>query len=184
MDQIAGALTVAHRQGVVHRDIKPDNILLDEGGNAYLSDFGIAKVLGAVVDQTQGDALTGSPAYVSPEQIQSGPITPLTDVYSLGVVLYELLTAVHPFPDEPLAALLVKHLNEPLPSALASRSSVAPRGSGRGLGRAHGRPPSREGVGGLRRGASDAVRIEHDPRARAVPGSSSAGAAYGGRGRR
>ncbi len=124
VDQISAALAAAHRQGVVHRDIKPANILLDEEDNAYLSDFGIAKVLKGTADLSQTDAIIGSPAYISPEQIRSEAVTPLSDIYSLGVVLYELLTGQHPFPEESLPALLHKHLNEALPSAGALRPSL------------------------------------------------------------
>src|SRR5258708_30319836 len=89
VDQIAGALAAAHRRGVVHRDLKPDNILLDEDGNAYLADFGIAK--GASTDDLEGrENIIGSPAYLSPEQITGQSITPRTDIYSLGITLYEL----------------------------------------------------------------------------------------------
>jgi WD40 repeat protein/DNA-binding SARP family transcriptional activator len=126
VDQIATALAAAHRQGVVHRDIKPANILLDEEDNAYLSDFGIAKDMLRRPELTQTGALAGSPAYISPEQIQEQPVTPLSDIYSLGVVLYELLTGVHPFPDEPLATLLVKHLHEPLPAVTVLRPELPP----------------------------------------------------------
>ncbi|MGD9144483.1 MAG: protein kinase [Anaerolineae bacterium] len=126
VDQIAAALAAAHRQGVVHRDIKPANILLDEEDNAYLSDFGIAKDLLRRPELTQSGTLAGSPAYVSPEQIQEQPVTPLSDIYSLGVVLYELLTGAHPFPDEPLATLLVKHLHEPLPPVGVLRPELSP----------------------------------------------------------
>ena len=70
VDQVSAAIDAAHRQGVVHRDIKPANILLDEDGNAYLSDFGIAKELGSESDITQTSAILGTPAYISPEQVQ------------------------------------------------------------------------------------------------------------------
>ena len=99
LDQLASALALAHRNEVIHRDIKPNNILLDEDGNAYLADFGIAKVL----DDLQGDptksGVIGSLDYISPEQARSEPVTPRTDIYSMGVVLYETLTGQHPFPD-------------------------------------------------------------------------------------
>ena len=115
VDQIASALDAAHKQGVVHRDLKPANILLDAQGNAYLSDFGIAKELERGKTITQTGAIVGTPAYITPEQVQSQPVTPQTDIYCLGVVIYELLVGGHPFLDTPTAELMVKHLNEPLP---------------------------------------------------------------------
>ena len=114
VDEITAALMVAHRHGVVHRDIKPDNILLDEDGNAYLADFGIAKDLGSV-EITQGGVI-GSPSYFAPEQIRSEVVTGKTDQYSLGVMMFEILTGTRPFADSTLSEILYKHLNEPLPS--------------------------------------------------------------------
>ncbi|UCD99546.1 MAG: serine/threonine-protein kinase PknK, partial [Chloroflexota bacterium] len=115
LNQVASALDAAHRKGVIHRDLKPANILLDEDGNAYLSDFGIAKAVGAQAGQTATGAIVGTPAYISPEQAQSLPLAPQTDIYTLGVTLYELLTGEHPFPDTPTGALLLKHVSQPLP---------------------------------------------------------------------
>jgi serine/threonine protein kinase len=115
VDQVASAVHAAHQQGVVHRDLKPANILLDEAGNAYLTDFGIAKEMAAEAGVTQTGAILGTPAYITPEQVQSQPVTPRTDIYALGVVVYELLTGQHPFPDTPTGELVVKHLSEPLP---------------------------------------------------------------------
>jgi WD40 repeat protein/serine/threonine protein kinase/DNA-binding XRE family transcriptional regulator len=118
LEQIGGALTAAHRQGVIHRDLKPANILLDAGGCFYLVDFGIAKDLGAIgaTDQTQSGAIVGSPAYLSPEQIRAEAITPQTDIYGLGLVLYEALAGAKPFPMATPADLLDRQLNTPLPS--------------------------------------------------------------------
>jgi DNA-binding SARP family transcriptional activator len=124
VDQIAGALASAHRRGVVHRDIKPANILLDEDRNGYLSDFGIAKDITLDTGITETGALVGSPAYISPEQALAEKVTNLTDIYSLGVVLYELLTGVHPFPDIVLAALIQKHLHEPFPAVREKRPEL------------------------------------------------------------
>ena len=101
-DQIADALGAAHRQGIVHRDVKPENILLDEEGNAYLSDFGIATDLGE--PRMSHAAAVLSPAYASPEQLRGEPVTQATDVYALGVVLFEMLTGRRPFPDAPSGA--------------------------------------------------------------------------------
>lgn len=114
LEQITSALTTAHRNQVIHRDLKPGNILLDEDGNAYLADFGIAKDI-AGDSVTESDAIIGSPDYLAPEQARSEPVTPQTDVYSLGVVLYEMLAGEHPFPNLPAVQRLYKHLSEPLP---------------------------------------------------------------------
>lgn len=117
VDQITSALNAAHQQGVVHRDIKPANILLDEDGNAYLSDFGIAKATGLETGLTTTGAILGTPAYISPEQVQSLPLSPQTDIYALGVMLFEILTGQHPFPDTPTGSLILKQVQEPLPLA-------------------------------------------------------------------
>lgn len=115
LDQIAAALMVAHRSHVVHRDIKPDNVLLDEDGNAYLADFGIAKNLDDIAEGGVKSTLVGSPAYFAPEQIRGDNITPRTDLYSLGVMLFEMLVGTRPFPQATTMELIMKHLNEPLP---------------------------------------------------------------------
>ena len=115
LDQVTQALHYAHRNQVIHRDIKPGNILLDEDGNAYLADFGIAKDHALAQGVTGPDAIVGSPEYLAPELARSEPVTPQTDVYSLGVVLYEMLAGEHPFPDGTPVDRLFKHLNEPLP---------------------------------------------------------------------
>ena len=114
LEQVGSALTFAHRNGVVHRDVKADNILLDEDGNAYLSDFGIAKEVGADSGDGQG-TLVGTPAYLAPEQIRGDGAGPKSDVYAFGIMLYEMLSGSRPFADETLATLVYKHLNEPLP---------------------------------------------------------------------
>lgn len=127
VEQIAAALTVAHRQGIVHRDLKPENILLDDEDNAYLTDFGIAKVLGPAARATVEGGVIGSPAYLAPEQIKSEPVTPSSDLYSLGLLLYEALTGSLPFSaDLSPSALLYRQLSEPLPSLLTSRPDLPP----------------------------------------------------------
>ena len=132
LDQIAPALDSAHRQGIVHRDIKPANILFDESGNGYLSDFGIAADL-TVEPRTERDQLAieagimGTPDYISPEQLQEGPVSPQSDIYSLGAVLYEMLTGEKPFPDVPLLTLLQSHLSAPFPLVCSSVPDLPPQ---------------------------------------------------------
>ena len=126
LEQICAALHAAHRIGVIHRDLKPANVLLDEDQNAYLADFGIAKNLGNpnLEDATQIDAIIGSPAYISPEQIRSLSVRPQTDVYCLGVMLYELLTGALPFSGPTPFDLLQQHITVPLPSLSAHRAGL------------------------------------------------------------
>ncbi|MGD2049089.1 MAG: protein kinase, partial [Chloroflexota bacterium] len=124
LDQVASALSAAHQQGVVHRDIKPANILLDEAGNAYLSDFGIAKRLDGNGQLTSAGAIIGTPDYISPEQILNEEVGPQTDIYSLGAVLYETLTGEKPFPASSVANLIYKHLHDPVPLVTASRPDL------------------------------------------------------------
>jgi serine/threonine protein kinase len=114
LGQIASALQFAHDAGVVHRDVKPSNILIDEESNAWLSDFGFAYITDASMSLT-GSALIGTPAYISPEQINGGPITHQADQYSLGVVLYQLCTGSLPYDAETPLAIVLKHAVEPLP---------------------------------------------------------------------
>ena len=119
--QIAQALDYAHQQGVIHRDIKPGNIMLDEAGNAYLSDFGIARVLGS---EMTGSMIIGTPAYMSPEQANGIPIDGRADIYALGVVLFELLTGEEPHRADTPMAVLLKHINEPIPPLRNYRDDI------------------------------------------------------------
>ena len=142
LDQIAGALTTAHRNHVVHQDIKPANILLDDDNNAYLTDFGLAKDLETQLDlSVASDAnVHGSPAYVSPEQVKREQITARTDIYSLGIVLYELLCGEHPFATNEVVRLLQHQLNTQLPS-LQNKQPELPDGLNLVLWRATAKDP-------------------------------------------
>jgi serine/threonine-protein kinase len=106
--QIGSALGYAHREGIVHRDIKPSNILLDKNGDPYLMDFGIAKLLGGSSLTATGVAV-GTPSYMAPEQWRGGDIDARTDIYALGVMLYEMLTGRLPFQGETPSVLMYKH---------------------------------------------------------------------------
>ncbi len=115
LDQIAEALAVAHHKGVVHQDIKPENILLDEYGNAYLTDFGIAKGPYSAASPNPKSEGFGTAAYAAPEQISSRPVTAQTDIYSLGMMIYELLMGVPPFMSASVSTMIYKQLHEPVP---------------------------------------------------------------------
>ena len=121
---VADGLAFAHENGLVHRDVKPQNVLVNADGEAKVTDFGIARSLDVERGMTQTGTMLGTSNYLSPEQASGKPVTPATDVYSLGIVLYELLTAEVPFPGENFVAVAMKHLNEPPPDILAQRPDV------------------------------------------------------------
>lgn len=124
LDQVASALHAAHISGVIHRDVKPDNILLDENGLAYLSDFGIAQLILPADARKSNEIFAGTPDYISPEQAQFKPVTPLSDQYSLGLVIFECLTGQVPFKATSMHELIQKHLYESVPSVHQFRRDV------------------------------------------------------------
>ena len=114
--EVGRALSYAHRQGVVHRDIKAHNVLLTPEGGVKLADFGIARLIETEEEGlTKTDMLLGSADYLSPEQADGRPIDARTDIYSLGILLYECLTGVLPFRGEGFVAVAMKHCSEPMP---------------------------------------------------------------------
>lgn len=115
MDQILSAMTLAHKHNVIHRDLKPQNILMDKRGNIKIADFGIAVALNQN-SVTQTNSAVGSVHYMSPEQTRGGLVTKQSDIYSLGIILYELITGSVPFNGDSAVAIALKHAQEPIPS--------------------------------------------------------------------
>jgi ligand-binding sensor domain-containing protein/tRNA A-37 threonylcarbamoyl transferase component Bud32 len=115
LEQVCRALGHAHDQGIIHRDIKPSNVLIDERKDAFLTDFGIAKLVAGTSQFTATGAVVGTPAYMSPEQGMGQPLDHRCDIYALGVMLYEMVTGQVPFDAETPLAILMKHVNAPLP---------------------------------------------------------------------
>ncbi len=115
VSQVASALTYAQSQGVIHRDLKPGNVLLDSQANVYLTDFGLAQLLAEAGDLTTASTYLGTPAYSSVEQCQGNQLTHASDIYSLGIITFEMLTGRLPFTGPSPLAVLNKHINDPLP---------------------------------------------------------------------
>src|SRR5688572_12724230 len=120
--QIADALDYAHEKSIIHRDLKPGNILTDEHGNAYLSDFGIARVMDS---NLTGSAIIGTPSYMSPEQANGFDIDGRSDIYSLGVVLFEMIAGREPYEAPTPMAMMLKHIKDPMPSVREYRPAVS-----------------------------------------------------------
>jgi serine/threonine protein kinase len=123
LEQMAAALDAAHAAGLVHRDFKPGNVLLD-GDHALLTDFGLSKVLRSTNRLTAPGRMVGTAAYLSPEQIRGEQVTGRTDVYALGCVIYEMLTASTPFEAESDFVLMYAHLERPAPRMSERRPSL------------------------------------------------------------
>ena len=128
IERIASALDYAHRQGILHRDVKPGNILFDESGAAYLSDFGIARImnLSGEASLTQTGLAIGTAAYMSPEQALGQKIDGRSDVYSLGVVIFEMLSGDVPYKADSSLQQALQHINAPIPSIQERRRDLPP----------------------------------------------------------
>ncbi|OGF61578.1 MAG: hypothetical protein A2Y62_16880 [Candidatus Fischerbacteria bacterium RBG_13_37_8] len=111
IEQVSNALIAAHAKGVIHRDLKPSNIMIDQNGHVYVMDFGIAKSI-ETISITQDGSMIGTPEYMSPEQAQGMKVDNRSDIYSLGIIMYEMLTGKPPFQADTLMGLAHKHINE------------------------------------------------------------------------
>ncbi len=124
--QIALALGYAHKAGIVHRDVKPENILFRENGAAVLTDFGIAKTITSNTNLTRAGTVIGTPKYMSPEQTDGLGNDPRTDIYSLGIILFEMLTGHVPYDSENSMAVLYAHVHSPIPELPDELSDLQP----------------------------------------------------------
>jgi serine/threonine protein kinase len=124
--QIAAALDYAHNKGFIHRDVKPDNILFRDDGSAVLTDFGIARTATGNTQMTQLGMVVGTPKYMSPEQARGQELDSRSDLYSLGIVFYEMLLGYAPFDGNDSIAIGIKHVKEPVPRLPAQLSALQP----------------------------------------------------------
>ena len=124
LGQLAPGMDEAHSKGIVHRDLKPSNILFDGKGVPYISDFGIAKLSQAQSGNMTGSAIIGTPAYMAPEQAQGTGVDGRTDIYAVGIILFEMLTGRQPYEADTPMAVAFKHITDPVPNILASNPNL------------------------------------------------------------
>ncbi len=123
---VADALSYAHARGVLHRDVKPSNILIDNEGHVYLADFGLARLTQGDDSTISQDMIIGSPQYISPEQAKAEAVDARSDIYSLGIVIYEMFTGRAPFHGDTSYATITAHINQPLPPPRSFNPKVPP----------------------------------------------------------
>lgn len=123
---IGDALNVAHKKGVIHRDVKPGNILFRQDGTPVIADFGIAKEFDRETDITVDGTVIGTPDYLAPEQAKIEPVDGRTDIYGLGIIFYEMLTGKKPFEADSPVEIVFKHINEPIPKLPDALSMYQP----------------------------------------------------------
>ena len=140
--RLAPALDVAHARGIIHRDIKPGNVLFDQYGNAFLSDFGIARLTQQAATTITGESIVGTPAYMSPEQVQgTKTIDGRSDIYAMGVLIYQMLTGHIPYQADTPAKIMLMHILEPVPCISDERADL-PLGSEEIISRAMAKDPT------------------------------------------
>ena len=151
--QILQAAGFAHRRGVIHRDFKPHNVIVDDAGNAKVTDFGIARA--GASEMTETGSIMGTAQYLSPEQAQGHAVTAASDLYSIGVMLYEMLAGRLPFEGDSAVSIALKHLSEPPAAAVAAAAGrrPGPRGGGDGARS----PRTRRSAGRARRSSRAAL---------------------------
>jgi serine/threonine protein kinase len=126
LEKIAPGMDEAHAKGIVHRDLKPSNILFDGKGAPYISDFGIAKLSQAQAGSVTGSAIIGTPAYMAPEQASGETVDGRSDIYALGIILFEMLTGRQPYEADTPMAVAIKHITEPVPHILDANPGLPP----------------------------------------------------------
>ena len=151
--QVLDALGCAHELGIVHRDVKPANILLLPNGRVKMTDFGVSRIdsLGA---DTRGDLVVGTPSYMSPEQCRGDPVDARSDLFSAGIVLYEMLSGERPFPGRNFTEIILRLQTEPavdIRTEAGQRAARACRGAGSRIGQVAG--------GSIRIGGRDGRRV-------------------------
>ena len=124
--QVTKGLDAAHKKGMIHRDIKPANLLISKDGIVKLADFGLARAIASSSQMTQSGAVMGTPHYMSPEQGQALPVDIRTDIYALGVSLFEMLTGTLPFEGDTPVSVILKHIQAPLPDTLRADPAIPP----------------------------------------------------------